>query len=243
MLSGTKICATPSERLLGVTISQDMSWLPHFWGETWRRKGNLPGLIPQLLQRLGLLKYLARISSKSKMKSLVPGMFHSKLMYGLQLTSSIWGLSSYGEHELAKLSCPRGTLTKLQSAQRQVAALLCPHIHLDYSISTSYVLLQANLLSVHQLAALSIITLALRILRTCKPKYLADRLKPHESRGRCSQLLLVPKLRLNQSHEGFVNQACRLVNMLPPEITAEASNPRLKTLLRAWVLNNILAKP
>lgn len=159
------------------------------------------------------------------MKSLVPGMFLSKLMYASQLTSSIWGLSSYGEHELNKLSCPRGTLAKLQTAQRQAVALLCPDIHLDYQTPTSYVLQQANLLSVHQLAALSILTLALRILRTGKPKYLADRLKTHESRGRSSQLLLVPNLRLNQSHKGFINQASRLVNKLPLDIIAASSVP------------------
>ena len=243
MLNDTKICATPSERLLGVTMSEDMSWLPHFWGETWRREGNQTGLIPDLLKRLGLLKYLARISSKHKMKSLVPGMFMSKLMYGSQLTSSIWGLSSYGEHELNKLSCPRGTMAKLQTAQRQAAALLCPHIALDYHTPTSHVLQQANLLSVHQLAALSILTLALRIIRTGKPKYLADRLIVHDSRGRSSSLLVVPNLRLNQSHEGFINQATRLVNQLPLDIKAEPSVARQKKLLKAWVHSSIQAKP
>ncbi len=132
MLGDTKVSATPSERLLGVTLSEDLSWLPHFWGETWGIEGNLPGLIPELLKRLGLLKYLSRITSKDKMKSLVPGMFSSKLMYAIQLTSSIWGISDYSEQELNRLSCPKGILAKLQSAQRQVAALLCPGLTINY---------------------------------------------------------------------------------------------------------------
>ena len=242
MLDGIKISATPSERLLGITVSENMSWLPHFWGECWRIKDNQTGLIPDLLRRLGLLKYLARVSSKHHMKSLVPGMFTSKLRYGLQLTSSIWGLSSYGEHELNKLSCPRGTMIKLQTAQRQAAILLCPDMALDYMTPTSLILQEANLLSVHQLAAQSIITLALRIMRTGRPKYLADRLKFIDSRSRSSQLLAVPNLRLSQSHEGFVNQATRLVNKLPPDIIS-ASGPRQKTLLRAWVSYHIKHKP
>ncbi len=35
---GKVIHATPSERVLGVTVSQDMTWLPHFWGESWRER-------------------------------------------------------------------------------------------------------------------------------------------------------------------------------------------------------------
>ena len=242
MLGGMRIFPTPSERLLGITIREDLTWLPHFWGETWRREGNLPGLIPELLKRLGLLKYLGRMTSKHKMKSLVPGMFTSKLAYGSQLTSSILGLSHYGEHELHKLSCPKSTLYKLQTAQRQVAALLCPELHLAHDTPTSLVLQHVNILSVHQQSALAIISLALRILRTGKPQYLADRLVLCETRGRSNQLLQVPNLRLNLSHEGFTNQAARLVNMLPPEII-EASMPRQKKLVRAWVSSNILAKP
>ena len=161
----------------------------------------------------------------------------------MSLTSSIWGLSSYGEHELSKQSCPKGTLAKLQTAQRRAAALLCPNLAMDYLTPTSLILQQANLLSVHQLAALSIITLALRILRTGRPKYLADRPIVHDSRGRSSQLLVVPSLRLSQSHEGFVNQATRLVNQLPLDIKTEPSVARQKRLLKSWVSSNILAKP
>ena len=133
-------------------------------------------------------------------------------------------------------------MLKLQTAQRKAAALLCPQIPLDYLTPTSHILQQANLLSVHQLAALSILTLALRILRTGKPTYLAERLKSHESRGRTQQLLLVPNLRLNLSHEGFINQAARLVNKLPLHITS-ASVSRQKLMLKAWVSSNVLSKP
>ena len=190
-----------------------------------------------------MLKYLARITSRHKLKSLIPGMFTSKLIYALQLTASIWGLPSYGETELNKQSCPRGTMLKLQTAQRRAAALLCPNTPIDHLTPTSLILQEANLLSVHQLAALSILTLAIRVLHTGKPTYLADRFKSYESRGRSQQLLQVPKLRLSLSHEGFINQAIRLINKLPLIIINEPSNNKRKRLLKDWVKNNIMIKP
>ena len=177
------------------------------------------------------------------MRSLVPGMFMSKLIYATQLTSSVWGLSEYGEHELNKLSCPKEVILKLQSAQRQAASLLCPDLHVDQQVPTARVLHEANLLSVHQQAALSILTLALRVLHTGKPGYLATRLIQHETKGRTGKTLKVPKLRLNLSHEGFINQATRLINKLPMDIVHEPSVKKRKRLLKDWVSSNISVKP
>ena len=64
-------------------IESDLTWLPHLWGESWRVRDNSRGLIPELIKRIGLLRYLARVSSRSKIKSLVAGMFTSKILYGL----------------------------------------------------------------------------------------------------------------------------------------------------------------
>lgn len=51
---------TSSEKLLGIIISEDMPWNLYIWGEKWRDKGNRTGVIPQLIQRLSMLKYIAR---------------------------------------------------------------------------------------------------------------------------------------------------------------------------------------
>ena len=42
-----EIRPTPSEKLLGIILSDDMTWLPHLWGESWRVKDNARGLIPE----------------------------------------------------------------------------------------------------------------------------------------------------------------------------------------------------
>lgn len=185
------VTATPSEQLLGLTVRQDLSWLPHFWGETWRAVGNHRGLIPDLIRRPGLLCYLSRITSRQKMKSLVPGML-SKLSYALPLTSSIWGLSEYGEHERNKLSCPKATLLTLQSVHRKALATMCPNLTVNFDTPTATILQEADMLSVHQHAAMLIIRLGIRIIRTRKPTYLAERFITNSSRSLSSSLLQVP---------------------------------------------------
>ena len=70
MVDGQLVEETRSEKLLGVIMNSKMTWKEHLHGEKWRAENNSPGLIPQLSQRLGLLKKLARVASKS---SATPG--------------------------------------------------------------------------------------------------------------------------------------------------------------------------
>ena len=239
----TVINATPSERMLGLTVSQDMTWLPHFWGEMWRTEKNITGLIPELLRRVGLLKNLARLTSTQKMRTLVPGIFNSKLSYGLQVTSSIWGLSEYGETEMQKVSFTREIMMKLQSIQRQAAITMCPNMPIKFNTPTSEILNNIGMLSIHQKAAMMILKLALRVIRTKKPHFLASNFITTESRGRAQVKLKVPRLRLNISHEGFLYQSIRLINKLPQNILDEASLSIQRRMLFAWVKDNVCLKP
>ena len=104
VVEGHTVHASSSEKLLGVVLSEDLTWSPHLWGESWRMEKNWPCLICQLIQRLGLLKHLSRISSPSKMKGFTYGLFMSKLLYGLPLVSSLWSIAGYADHEPRKHS-------------------------------------------------------------------------------------------------------------------------------------------
>ena len=115
---------TNSEKLLGVIISQDITWAAYLWGENWRDSGNWPGLIPTLTRRLGLLKHLARLCSKKKMKEFIPGIFTSRLRYALPLIGSVWGIDSHMCREPHKYSFTKNDLLALQSLQRQIALLV-----------------------------------------------------------------------------------------------------------------------
>ena len=116
-INGTIIAATPSEKLLGITISQDMSWGPYLWGETWRTEKNHKGLIPALLQRLALLRHLTPYTSKNKMRSFVPALLISKIRYALPLYGSVWGLGGYKDQEPQKSSFTKYDISRLQSIQ------------------------------------------------------------------------------------------------------------------------------
>ena len=109
------ITNTPSEKLLGVVLSEDLTWRPHIWGENWRETDNWGGLIPQLIQRLGMLRYLGRVTSKEKMRTLIPGIFTSKMTYALPLIGSTWGFSGYRSSEPVKICFTKCNINRLQS--------------------------------------------------------------------------------------------------------------------------------
>ena len=237
------IAATKSEKLLGVLISQDMSWVPHFWGETWRTKGNHVGVIPDLLRRLGLLRHLGRVASRLQMSRFVPGLFGSKVCYALPLLSSVCGLEDFSCYAKNKISCPKEIVSKLQVLQNQAARLMRPDIHIPHLTPTSEVIDAAGLLSIHQQMALSIIKLALRVIRTGHPTHLANKFVIRSGTGRKTKRIVIKHQRLNISLEGFVHQASVLVNRLPEDIWHEMSPNGLKVKLKVWVRDHISVKP
>ena len=241
-VGGMTIYPTCSEKLLGVIISSDMSWDKHLWGETWRDSKNWPGVIPQLIGRLGLLKHLSKLSSKQKLRSFVPAMFTSKLLYALPLVGRMWGLSGYTEHEPHKYAFTLAHLSKLQSLQRQAALLLLPPDPTVSNIPTYDLLAQHKWLSVHQLIAFSTLSLAVRIIQTGKPGYLAALMSPAPDSRTRQNTLHVPTFRLSASLEGFINQACRLYNMLSEKLKCERDKERLKSNLKSWISSNITSK-
>ena len=236
------ITATPSEKLLGVVLGSDLTWSAHLWGESWRTEKNNTGLIPQLIRRLGLLKHLARLSSKGKMRSFVPAMFTSKILYALPLIASIWGLTQYAEIEPHKFSFTKHEIGRLQTLQRQAALLLCPAHHQDQPIPTTELLDEVRWLSVHQLAAHTTLALTVRIVQSGKPTYLAEKLVPATNSRTQQNSLVVPRCRLNVTFEGYVNQATRLYNLLPADIRCEPSKATLKKKLKLWTRDNIITK-
>ena len=242
VVDGVRVYATESEKLLGLMLDQDLTWSTHLWGESWRAENNQKGVIPSLIQRLGLIKHLGRVTSHNKMRNFVPGLFMSKLIYGLAVTSSVWGLSTYAEREHNKISCTKQDVLKLQSLQRQAAVLVCPQ-QPDPMMPTREILRMVDWLSVHQLASYHILLLVLRVVTTGKPKYLAAGIMTAPSSRTQQSKLVVPRCRLNIALEGFFNQGTRLYNKLPEDITQETSKPILKRKLKTWVMANIEVKP
>ena len=59
-----RVVETQSEKLLGFTMNNQMTWKEHFYGETWRvgDENNNPGLIPKLSQRFAIPRKISMIS-------------------------------------------------------------------------------------------------------------------------------------------------------------------------------------
>ena len=241
-VNNTTITATPSEKLLGVVISQDMTWTPYLWGEVWRNKNNHLSLVPILLQRLALLRHLGRFSSRAKMKTFVPAMITSKLRYALPLIGSMWGLGGYCNQEPQKTSFRKQDITRLQSIQRTALIMtLPPSPHPQY-MPTTDLITETGSLSVHQLIAYTTLALSIRITRSGRPPDLASFFTNQPNSRTRSTLLIPPRFKLNISLESFMNQAPRLVNLLPDYLKFDVPFEQLKGRLKDWVKSNIKPK-
>lgn len=109
-----EIFPTEIEKLLGVIINQDLTWSHHLLGETWRAQNNSPGVIHQLLKRLGIIKYRARSSSHQKLRSFIPALIISKIRYALPVYGCLWDLGGYQPHEPKKINFTKHNISKLQ---------------------------------------------------------------------------------------------------------------------------------
>ena len=86
-VDGNDIEDTHSEKLLGLIVNNEMTWKDYL--EKLRTKDNFQGLLPQLSQRVGLLKRLVKIVPRKKFNMLSNGIFNSKLLYCLQVFSNV----------------------------------------------------------------------------------------------------------------------------------------------------------
>ena len=81
-VAGSVIEETKSEKLLGIIVSNNMTFKQHLYGEQWRanKEENNKGLIPQLAQRIGILRKVVNLMPAPTFKSISQGLFDSKLV-------------------------------------------------------------------------------------------------------------------------------------------------------------------
>ena len=207
------------------------------------KDNNCRGLIPQLLQRLAMLRYLGRVTSQEKMKSLIPGILISKISYALPLIGSIWGFGGYRSQEPMKLCFTKNDLQRIQSIQRQAALLMLPtSIGIDHRLTES-VLRDVGWISVHQMIALSTLTLFMRIIKYGTPEGILQELIVSRDSRSARGLYRTKRYNLNISLENFINQAVRLYNTLPANIRSMEYGDTLRCELRRWVAAKVKIKP
>ena len=190
-----------------------------------------------------MLRYLGRVTSQEKMKSLIPGILTSKISHALPLIGSLWGFGGYRSQEPMKLSFTKNDLHSIQSIQRQAALLLLPRpTGIDHR-STENVLREVGWISVHQMIALSTLTLIMRVIKYEIPEGILEELTASRDSRLAKGLYRTKRYNLNISLENFTNQAVRLYNSLPTNIRGMEYGDTLRRELRRWVLDKVKTKP
>ena len=247
LVDGELVKETKSEKLLGVIMNNQMTWREHLQGENWRTDGkNNPGLIPQLSQRLGILRRISAVASKKKMRMIAQGLFYSKLSYCLPLFSNTWGLDHYKVGGSRYAAFTKEDIRKLQVIQNQVARLTVNKSDLKgrMNLPTQELMNLSGDLSIHQLGVLRTVTLAKKIMLTQKPSYLSKRLQLAQYSGtRAGTTLSMEKPSLGMVREGFIYRGTRIFNLLPISLKQEQNFGKFKKNVKSWIKGNISVKP
>ena len=243
-VDGNEVHATHSEKLLGLIVNSEMTWKDYLYGEKWRNKDNFKGLLPQLSQRVGMLKRLVRIVPKKKFQTLSQGIFNSKLLYCLQVFSNVWGFG-FDDTTRRNVGFTKEDIRRLQVLQNKVCRL---KTGLPNHTPTKTLLTVSKDLSVHQLSAYHTLLTVHKVKKNCKPKYIYNRLRTiQQDEDAVTARRQVNKVYVDQrntlSRAGFMYRAGLLWNQLSDIQRREMNTVEFKRQARKWVELNVDAKP
>ena len=244
-VEGNTIRESKSEKLLGLTVNNELTWKEYLYGEDWRpEKENLPGLIPLLSQRVGMLSRLAKIVPKKRFNTLCNGIFNSKLIYCLQVVGNVWG---FGLDETARRSSSfrKEDLRKLQVLQNKVARLSTA---MKQGTPTRELLAKAKMMSVHQLVGYHTLLTVQKTVTNRKPDYIYSRLSLQETvNDGVVAWRQVNKVRVDQrltiAREAFMYRGGLLWNSLPVNLRMIGNSAKFKGAVKSWIKEHIPVKP
>ena len=75
------VSESADEKLLGVIISNDLTWRTHLYGNNLTGEDKLVGLITQLSKRVGILTRLSKILTPYQFSRVCDGIFTSKVSF------------------------------------------------------------------------------------------------------------------------------------------------------------------
>ena len=242
---GKIVKESSSERLLGLSVQNDMSWNVHLHGNGLTGDKKTIGLLGQLSQRLGILKKLRSFMLPQQFKATSNGILGSKLSFGIEVFGNVWGLPSMDDEKRRFSGFTKDDNRRLQVLQNKLMRL---KTNLDYKTPTEVLVKTCNEPSVQQTTAYHTLTTVFKAVQFKKPFYLAQRLKQRKptSDG------IFPHWQLNNIHTqaeltlsrgGLVYRGAKLWNCLTPELKREENLQVFKRNVRRWVTENVPAKP
>ena len=238
VVDGKEITETPSEKLLGVVINNELTWKNHLYGDA-----DNEGLLPQLSKRIGMMKKISKYMSKKNLKYFASGIFYSKLNYCLPVFGNVLGLEDYKVDNSRYQSFTVKDNNNLQVVQNKLNRML---LHAERNTPTEKLLNDTDSLSIQQLIVYQSAVLAYKIMNSGKPSYLAQKLRQRNEgmnlRGRLGSIGHKNKT-LSISKEGFLYRATCIMNKLDDNLRNETKLERFKAGVRMWVKKNIKIKP
>ena len=237
-VDGKDIKETPSEKLLGVVLNNELTWKNHLYGD----KEN-EGLIPQLSKRIGVMKRLAKYMNKAKLNYFAGGIFYSKLSYCLPVFGNVFDLDKYKEEGSRYTSFTKTDNHRLQVLQNKLNRLL---LNAKYNTPTEKLLQDTDTLSIQQLIAYQTATMAYKVVQSKKPEYLYKKIRIQNGgstlRGRLGSIGQ-PSYSLSISRESLLYRAATILNKMDENLRCEPKLETFKKLAKKWVTDNIAIKP
>ena len=244
LVLGVDVCGehkkeSKSEKLLGVVVNNVATWKNHLHGDDEN-----VGLLKQLSMRVGMLKKLGKLMPSSKLKTLMSGLFQSKLIYCITVWGRVWNIpGNLDEQNRLSSSLTKEDVRKLQVLQNKCLRLITK---CDYRTPTATLIDKANMLSVHQLTAQLTLAQVFNINQTKLPAYHYERLFPTfkpSTRSAASVPVQRAEFKLSQARSSFFYQASRLWTALPQQIRQPTDKYQFKKKSKLWVKQNIPVKP
>ena len=204
------------EKLLGATVSNNLSWKTHI-------RDSRTSLINTLTSRINALYKVSQYSTFLTRKMVANGMFMSYLSYIIPLIGG----------------SPEYLLTALQTSQNRAARLVTKS---DWGTSSSSMLSQIGWLSVRQQVVFQSLMMIFKAKQDKKPVYLYQQISSKFSMN--TRLGLnngIKDKRIFKSTLGsqsFTPRSIKQWNSLPTNIRTESSIVKFKSKLRAWVKLN-----
>ena len=233
-----EIVETPSEKLLGVVINNELTWKNHLYGDSENE-----GLTTQLSKRIGMLSKMSKYMNKENLKYFANGIFYSKLNYCLPVFGNVLGLEEYKEDNSRYQSFTFKDNSNLQVLQNKLNRML---LNAPKTTSTQKLLDDTASLSIQQMIGYHSAILAYKIIKSGKPTYLARKLiqkkEGMQLRGRLGRIH-PPTKKLSISKEGFLYRGACILNKLDDNLRNENKLEIFKSGMKKWVKRNINIKP
>ena len=226
---------TNSEKLLGLTINNQLNWKNHLYGDS----ENI-GLVKELSKRIGMLRQLRKYVNDCTFRILLNGMFTSKLIYGITIYGGVWNLPGIlNENPINSTSIRKEDMRKLQILQNSALRLL---LRKPRETPVKNLLKESKQLSVHQLVAYHTATQTYKVFKNEEPSYHHDRLFGNITyEGTRSSTRVDFDLSLGR--KSFFYQASRIWNCIPQQIKTARTIEQFKRVLKPWITSNIMEKP